>query len=49
MAKRKRVSAISPAKKKAIKSSSQVYVVSSGLKAKKAPGGCGSCGKRRIY
>ncbi|WP_169819226.1 hypothetical protein [Anaerobacillus arseniciselenatis] len=48
MEKRKRVSAITPSKKKPIKSSSQVHVVSSGLKSKKARGGCGSCGKRRI-
>lgn len=47
MQKRKKVSSSQAGRKKAVSSPSQVHVISSGLKAKKAPGGCGSCGKRR--
>jgi hypothetical protein len=48
MDKKKKVTPIGPSKKKPVNSSSQVHVVSSGYKSKKAPSGCGSCGKRRI-
>ncbi len=47
MEKRKKRAAFE-GKKKAVSSHSQVHVISSGLRAKKAPTGCGSCGKKRI-
>ncbi|QOY34198.1 hypothetical protein AWH56_015845 [Anaerobacillus isosaccharinicus] len=47
MDKQKKVTPIGPSKRKPV-TDSQVHVVSSGYKSKKAPSGCGSCGKRRI-
>lgn len=48
MKKRKKVASFATGKKKAASSQSQVHMISSGLKAKKAPTGCSSCGKKRI-
>ncbi|WP_161568303.1 hypothetical protein [Anaerobacillus alkaliphilus] len=48
MAKQKKVTPIGPTRKKPVTSGSQVHVVSSGFKSKKAPSGCGSCGKRKL-
>lgn len=48
MDKQKKVTPIGPSTRKSVNKSSQVHVVSSGYKSKKASSGCGSCGKRRI-